>query len=203
VTAVALIPLTLCLAASLVKRAVFWNGLEEGRGVCAGARTTATTHRTLARWVEAMCQWSLKPVNDLILARAVRVAAVVIWIGAVSMAITTVLPALRGAEVGDDRPRALGAIERRFVWQAPIAMLSVGAAGLYIAARLDRWTRFGTLHLWWMHATVTVWLISAMVLFVVEPLGLRRLPHRVRHGTRREPKSCHSGRRSVHENVPA
>lgn len=38
--------------------------------------------------------------NDLILARAVHVLAVVIWIGAVSMVITTVLRALRYGELG-------------------------------------------------------------------------------------------------------
>ena len=116
--------------------------------------------------------------NDLILARAVHVLAVVIWIGGVSMLTTVVLPALRRGELGEDRRRIFEAIERRFVWQARVAVLLVGATGLYLVAQLGLWARFRTLHFWWMHAMVGVWLIFALALFVVEPLGVRRHLHR-------------------------
>ncbi len=116
--------------------------------------------------------------NDLTLARAVHVLAVVIWIGGVSMVTTTVLPALRHGELGEDRHRVFEAVERRFVWQARVAVLLAGATGFYMVERLGLWARFRTLHFWWMHAMVGVWLIFAVALFVVEPLGLHRLLHR-------------------------
>ena len=67
--------------------------------------------------------------DDVVLARALHVLAVVIWIGGVSMATTVALPAIRRRDLGEDRLQAFRAIERRFVWQARTAVLIVGAHG--------------------------------------------------------------------------
>lgn len=112
--------------------------------------------------------------EDVIVARALHVVAVVIWIGGVSMATTAVLPAIRRAQLGTDRLRAFQAIEHRFVWQARTAILFVGGTGLYMIWRLDLWARFRDGHFWWMHAMVGIWLLFAFVLFVAEPLILHR-----------------------------
>ena len=40
--------------------------------------------------------------------------------------------------------------------------------------RLGAWDRFRTAEFWWMHAMVCVWLIFAVMLFVLEPLFLER-----------------------------
>lgn len=109
---------------------------------------------------------------DTAIARALHVLAVVIWIGGVSMATTIVLPALRRGALGNDKLKAFQAIEHRFVWQARTAIVVVGLSGLYIAARLDFWDRFRSLHFWWMHAMVCVWLLFVFVLFVAEPFVL-------------------------------
>ena len=53
--------------------------------------------------------------DDVIIARALHILAVVIWIGGVSMATTVVLPAIRRGGLGEDRLRAFRAVERRFV----------------------------------------------------------------------------------------
>lgn len=121
--------------------------------------------------------------NDLILARAVHTLAVVIWIGGVSMVTTTVLLALRHGELGQDRHHVFEAVERRFVWEVQVAVLLAGATGFYMVERLGLWARFRTLHYWWMHAMVGVWLIFALALSVVEPLGLHRLLRRGRSAT--------------------
>jgi len=113
--------------------------------------------------------------TDLVLARALHVLGVVIWIGGVCMATTVVLPAVRRGGLGLDRLRAFHAIEHRFVWQARGAVLLVGLTGLYMTAKLDLWDRFRDAAFWWMHAMVIVWLLFAFVLFVGEPLVLRRL----------------------------
>jgi uncharacterized membrane protein len=105
---------------------------------------------------------------------------IVIWIGGVAMVTTVVLPAVRRGDLGADRLRAFEALERRFAWQARLAVIVAGLSGLYMTARLDAWDRFNAAQLaqfWWMHAMVCLWLIFALILFVAEPLVLhRRLP---------------------------
>ena len=112
--------------------------------------------------------------DGVVLARALHVLAVVIWIGGVSMATTVALPAIRRRDLGEDRLQAFREIERRFVWQARTAVLIVGATGLYMTWQLDLWDRFLSVTFWWMHAMVCVWLLFALLLFVGEPFILRR-----------------------------
>ena len=111
---------------------------------------------------------------DVIVARALHVLAVVIWIGGVSMATTIVLPAVRRGVLGSDRLKAFQAIERRFVWQARTAVVVVGLTGLYMSGRLGLWDRFRSAHFWWMHAMVGVWLLFMFILFIAEPFILHR-----------------------------
>lgn len=109
--------------------------------------------------------------DNLAIARALHVLAVVVWIGGVSMVTTIVLPAaLRSA----DAARLAEAVERRFAPQARIATLLVGASGFYMVDRFELWDRFRSAAFWWMHAMVLVWLIFTLVLFVAEPLFLDR-----------------------------
>lgn len=55
------------------------------------------------------------------------------------------------------------------MWQARIAILLVGATGIYIIQEADLWARFSVLTHWWMHAMVGVWAIFAMGLFSLSP----------------------------------
>jgi uncharacterized membrane protein len=112
--------------------------------------------------------------TDVIIARALHVLAVVIWIGGVSMATTVALPAVRRGDLGESRLLAFQAIERRFAWQARTAIIVVGLTGFYITWRLDLWDRFRTADFWWMHAMVCLWLLFAFILFIAEPLILHR-----------------------------
>lgn len=112
--------------------------------------------------------------DDVIIARALHVLAVVIWIGGVSMVTTVVLPAIRHTQLGEDRLQSFQAIEHRFVWQARSAIVIVGLTGFYMCWRLDLWGRFREAVFWWMHAMVGVWTLFALALFVVEPFILHR-----------------------------
>ncbi len=116
--------------------------------------------------------------DDVAIARALHVLAVVIWIGGMAMATTVVLPAIRRGDLGADWLKAFHAIERRFVWQARAAVVIVGVTGFYMSARLDLWERFQSARFWWMHAMVCVWLLFAFVLFVAEPFLLHRHFHK-------------------------
>ena len=90
--------------------------------------------------------------DDVVIARALHVLFVVIWIGGVSMATTVVLPAVRRGDLGADWLQAFQAIEHRFAWQARTAIVVVGLTGVYMIWRLDRWDRFRSASFWWMHA---------------------------------------------------
>jgi uncharacterized membrane protein len=112
--------------------------------------------------------------EDVVIARALHVLAVVVWIGGVSMVTTVALPAVRRGDLGDDRMRAFQAVEHRFVWQARVAVILVGLTGLYMVWRLDLWARFASAEFWWMHAMVCLWLLFAFALFIAEPFILHR-----------------------------
>lgn len=112
--------------------------------------------------------------DDVIVARALHVLAVVIWIGGVSMATTVVLPAVRRGDLGPDRLQSFQAVEHRFAWQARAAIVLVGLTGFYMTWRLDLWGRFRTMSFWWMHAMVCLWLLFAFALFIAEPFVVHR-----------------------------
>jgi uncharacterized membrane protein len=112
--------------------------------------------------------------DDVAIARALHVLAVVIWIGGVAMVTMVILPVILRGELGTDRIQTFEAIERRFAWPARIAILVVGLTGFYMIQRLDLWGRFTTAEFWWMHAMVGLWLFFAILLFVAEPLIIHR-----------------------------
>jgi len=110
--------------------------------------------------------------NDLAIARAIHVFAVVICIGGVAMVTTVILPMVLRARPGEGQT-LLEAVERRFIWQARVATLVAAASGFYMVDRLGLWDRFRSIEFWWMHAMVLLWLIFTIVLFIGEPLAGR------------------------------
>ncbi len=115
--------------------------------------------------------------DDVAVARALHVLAVVIWIGGIAMVTMVVLPAIRRGDLGAHRLQVFEAIERRFVWQARLATLVVALTGFYMTGRLDLWSRFRSGEFWWMHAMVCLWLLFTVILFIAEPLILHRRFH--------------------------
>lgn len=111
--------------------------------------------------------------DDVAVARAIHVLAVVVWIGGVAMVTTVLLPIVRRSPPGEGWA-LFRAVEKHFAWQARIAVLLVGASGFYMAWRLDLWDRFRHAGFWWMHAMVLLWLVFVAILFVAEPLGVQR-----------------------------
>ena len=112
--------------------------------------------------------------DQLAIARALHVLAVVLWIGGVGFVTTVLLPAVRRLKTPTERVAFFDAIERRFAWQARATTLLAGLTGFYITTRLDLWSRFQSAAYWWMHAMVAVWFLFTMMLFVAEPLVLHR-----------------------------
>ena len=114
-----------------------------------------------------------------IVARAVHVLAIVVWIGGVWLITTLLLPAMR-QHPPEQWLRDFEAIEQRFAPQARIALIIALLSGLYMIDEYDLWDRFAHPQFWWMHVMVAVWALYALMLFVLEPLVLRRVLHRRR-----------------------
>ena len=115
--------------------------------------------------------------DDVTIARALHVLAVVLWIGGVAFVTTVLLSAVRNLETREERVVFFETVERRFGGQARVTTALAGLTGLYMLARLDLWDRFLSAAYWWMHAMVFVWLLFTLMLFVAEPLFLRRWLH--------------------------
>jgi uncharacterized membrane protein len=113
-------------------------------------------------------------VDDVTLARALHVLAVVLWIGGVVFVTTVLLPAVRDLHAPAERVIFFETVERRFGRQARVTTALAGLSGFYMLVRLDLWDRFLSVTYWWMHAMVAVWLLFTLMLFVAEPLFLDR-----------------------------
>ena len=112
--------------------------------------------------------------DDFILARAVHVLSVLLWIGGVAFVTTVLLPAIRRSAPPERRLEDFHRFEGRFAPQARVWVLLAGLSGLWMIWRAGLWSRFADPHAWWMHAMVALWLVFAAMLFVVEPLHLHK-----------------------------
>lgn len=86
-------------------------------------------------------QGSPNLIDDLILARALHVLAVVRWIGAVGFVTLFVLPFAISSPSAVDGLALFDAVERRFAAQVRFSILIAGAAGFWLIYRMDLWTR--------------------------------------------------------------
>jgi hypothetical protein len=70
--------------------------------------------------------------DEIMLARALHVLGVVLWIGGVGMVTTVLLPAVRRFRDSTDRIALFESIEGRFAGQARFSSLLVGGTGFYM-----------------------------------------------------------------------
>ncbi len=112
--------------------------------------------------------------EDYFLARALHVAAVVLWIGGVAFVTAVLLPAVRQFRDPAEQVAFFEKVEAAFGRQARVTTLVTGLSGIYLVHSLGAWDRFADPHFWWMHAMVLVWALFTLILFVLEPLWLHR-----------------------------
>lgn len=103
-----------------------------------------------------------------IIARALHIFAVVLWIGGVAFVTTVLIPALRHTQNPESRLDLFEILEGKFSFQAKITTLLAGLSGFYMLHFLNLW---GSLS-WWLIIMIGVWAIFTLVLFVLEPLFL-------------------------------
>ena len=107
-----------------------------------------------------------------ILARALHVIGVVLWIGGVAFVTMVLLPAIRRLTSPSERVAFFEQIEEKFAGQAKTSTLLVGGSGFYLVHSWDLWGRFSDPSFFWMHAMVAIWALFSLMLFVAEPLFL-------------------------------
>lgn len=112
-----------------------------------------------------------------VVARALHVLGVVLWIGGVAFVTTVLIPSLRRMEDADKRLALFENLEGRFSLQAKIVTAVTGGSGFYMVDHLNAWSRFHDITFWWMHAMLIVWVMFTVVLFVLEPLFLHKWFH--------------------------
>lgn len=108
--------------------------------------------------------------DDVTLARAVHVLAIVHWIGGVWFVTSVILPSVLALPDAAARLQLFEQVERRFSAQARLSVPLAGLSGFYMAWKLDAWQRFLEPQSWWMAAMLLVWLLFMAILFVIEPL---------------------------------
>lgn len=113
--------------------------------------------------------------ESFIIARALHVLAVILWIGGVAFVTWVILPNIRATCVPEERLARFEQLEGRFATQARWWTLLAGASGFYLLYVLDGWGRYTQAQFWWVHAMTLVWVIFTLMLFVLEPLVLHRV----------------------------
>ena len=109
------------------------------------------------------------------LARAVHVLAVVHWIGGLAMVTTIVLPAARRMQTPKESLAAFETFEHKFAPQARWSVALAGLSGGYLFVSSYGWNRVLETPLWWLQLMIIVWLVFALMLFVLEPLLLHKI----------------------------
>ena len=82
--------------------------------------------------------------EQAVIARALHILGVVLWIGGVGFVTTVLLPAVRRMKTLEERVAFFEAVERRFAWQARVSTLLVGVTGLYLVHAWKLWGRFAS-----------------------------------------------------------
>ncbi|MGD8306975.1 MAG: hypothetical protein PVF17_09995 [Ignavibacteria bacterium] len=111
---------------------------------------------------------------ELEVGRILHILGVVLWIGGVAMVTTVILPAIKKLKTPSERVEFFELVEGKFQKQALITTLITGLSGFYMVIKLNAWARFLDVRFWWMWAMVIVWFIFTMMLFILEPLFLKK-----------------------------
>ena len=112
-----------------------------------------------------------------IIARAIHVVGVVLWIGGVAFVTTVLIPSLKQITDAKSRLALFEQLEGKFAFQAKLVTLLTGLSGLYMLYVMSAWERYQDVQYWWLHLMTFVWFIFTLVLFVLEPLVLHRWFH--------------------------
>lgn len=117
----------------------------------------------------------LMAIDDIELARALHMLFVTHWIGGVAFVTLVALPLARSKGEAGAGWALFEAIENRFAAQVRWSIPLAGLTGLWMTWRLQLWGVFPDPSFWWLDAMVFLWTLFMLLVFVIEPLGRRRL----------------------------
>lgn len=112
--------------------------------------------------------------NHFIIARALHVVGVVLWIGGVAFVTTVLIPSLKQIGDSENRLALFEQLEGKFGFQAKIITTIVGLSGFYMLEFMHAWERYQQLQFWWLHLMTFIWAIFTLILFIFEPLFLHQ-----------------------------
>lgn len=133
--------------------------------------------------------------DDIVVARALHVLAIIHWIGGLSFVTLVVLPLVRSDRIGADAKMLFDGVERHFSAQVRISVPVAGITGLWMTYRMELWDRFADPNFWWMTAMFGLWLIFMLMLFVIEPLFHAKF----RHDARKDAQAAFRRMSRMHE----
>jgi uncharacterized membrane protein len=119
------------------------------------------------------------------LARAVHLLSIVHWIGGLAVVTTIILPKARRLQTPQLCLDAFEGFERQFAAQARWSVALAGLSGFFMFGRMYGWDHVLEPSLWWLHLMIAIWVVFALMLFVLEPLFLHET---FRHYALREPQ---------------
>ena len=119
-------------------------------------------------------------VDDVVVALALHVLAVIHWIGGLAFVTLILLPLAKLRLTGEESLTLFNSLERRFAAQVRFSIPLAGATGLWMTYRMDLWGRFADPHFWWMSAMLGLWLVFMLIVFMLEPLLHERLQQQAR-----------------------
>ncbi len=112
-----------------------------------------------------------------VMARVLHIIGVVLWIGGVAFLALVVVPTLRSLPEPEKNFKIFAAIEGRFKGQAKIVTLITGMSGFFMLFWLNAWDRYLDSSFWWVHLMTFIWVFFTLVLFVIEPVLIKRNVH--------------------------
>ena len=119
-------------------------------------------------------------VDDVVVALALHVLAVIHWIGGLAFVTLILLPLAKLRLTGEESLTLFNSLERRFAAQVRFSIPLAGVTGLWMTYRMELWGRFADPHFWWMSAMLGLWLVFMLIVFMLEPLLHERLQQHAR-----------------------
>lgn len=120
--------------------------------------------------------------------KTLHLISVLIWIGGAFFVTFCVLPALESINE-PHRHKIFHSLEKRFIWIARTCAIVTFVTGIGMMNISKVWSSLGKL--WWWHPMITLWLLFAIVLFVLEPFVMRSFCHSSRKMDLRRMKIMH------------
>ncbi len=112
-----------------------------------------------------------------VMARVLHIIGVVLWIGGIAFLALVLVPTLRTLPEPEKSFKVFAAVEGRFKGQAKIVTLITGLSGFFMLFWLDAWDRYLDLSFWWVHLMTLIWVFFTLLLFVIEPVLIKRNVH--------------------------